>query len=354
MDRDPRPGVLLINLGTPDSTSTADVRRYLAEFLNDPLVLDIPSPLRRLLVHGIILRTRPRRSAEAYRSIWTERGSPLLAHGQDLAAGLARELGDAVAGVELAMRYRLPRPGAALERLRALGTDEIVVVPLFPQYSMAAWASAVVAVQRAAERARNVPALRVVPPFYDHPAFLAAAADVARESLADFAPDRVLLSFHGVPERHCTRSDDGGGSHCLRREDCCDAIVAANRQCYRAQCFATARGLAAELGLDSGGYEVAFQSRFTKAWIRPFTDERLRALPGEGVRRLAVLCPAFVADCLETIEEIGMRGAADFRAAGGEELRLVPCVNAHPAWVRGLAHIIRENLRAPVAAGSPR
>lgn len=346
MNENPRRvGVLLVNLGTPDSPSVADVRRYLAEFLNDPLVIDIPAAGRRALVHGIILRTRPRKSAEAYRSIWTDRGSPLAYHGADLAAGLATELGDRVRGVELAMRYRNPTVAAAIGRLRERGVDEIVVVPLFPQYSQAAWASAAGAVYRVAATSRNVPSLTVVPPFYEHPGFLDASAALARPVLDDLRPDKVLMSFHGIPESHVLKSDDTGGAHCLR-PDCCETITDANRNCYRAQCVATARGLASRLDLGPDDYEITFQSRLTKRWIQPFTDRRIEALPGEGVKRVAVLCPSFVADCLETIEEIGIRAVEDFRAAGGDELRLVPCVNAAPEWIRGLAGIVREHLPA--------
>ncbi len=346
---DPRPGVLLVNLGTPDSTSVADVRTYLAEFLNDPLVLDIPTPARRALVHGIILRTRPRKSARAYRTIWSERGSPLKYFGEDLARGLADLLGARVAGVELAMRYRNPSIADALERLRARGTDQIVVVPLFPQYSMAAWASAVTKVYEVAGTLRNVPSLTVVPPFYEHEAFIEPQAALARPVLDELRPDKVVISFHGIPERHILKGDETGGSHCLR-SGCCEEIVFANRQCYRAQCFATARALAASLGLGPDDYEVTFQSRLTKKWITPFTDVRIEELAREGVKRVAVLCPSFVADCLETIEEIGIRAAEDFVAAGGEKLVQVPCVNAEPAWIEGLAGLVAAEL--PTRMGS--
>lgn len=338
-------GVLLLNLGTPDSPSVRDVRRYLAEFLADPLVIDLPTPLRRALLHGIILRTRPARAAAAYRAIWTERGSPLRFHGDDLAAGLREQLGTEVAAVELAMRYGQPSIGAALERLRARGIDDVVAVPLFPQYSMAAWKSAAQAVFSAAARLRNLPRLSFVPPFYDHPAFLDAVAAVAQPVLVAMRPDKVLFSFHGLPEAHCRRSDDSPhAAHCLRSADCCEPIVHANRFCYRAQCVRTARGLADRLGLGEGEHETSFQSRLSRRWIRPFSDARIRAMPAEGARRIAVLCPSFVADCLETLEEIGLRATEDFRRAGGDELRLVPCVNADASWVSGLARIVRAHL----------
>ena len=336
------PGVLLVNTGTPDSPAVADVRRYLGEFLMDPRMLTMPTVARWLLVHGIILRTRPRRSAHAYASIWTERGSPLLAHSVDLARELRTALGAEVAGVEIAMRYGRPSVANALARFSEAGVDELVVVPLFPQYSAAAWASAFDAVGAAAARLPVVPALRFVPPFFAEPAFLDAAAAVAEPHLARFRPDRVLFSFHSLPESHVRAADRSG--RCFTG-DCCAALGPANATCYRAQCFATARALAARLALHAGDWEVAFQSRFTKKWVQPFTDQRLVALAKNGTRRLAVLCPAFVADCLETVEELGLRGRESFCAAGGEDLLAVPCVNASPQWVTGLANLVRTNLR---------
>jgi ferrochelatase len=331
-------GLVLLNLGTPDSTSTADVRRYLREFLSDPRVIDIHPVGRWLLLNLIILPFRPKQSAEAYEKVFTERGSPLLFHGEDLAAKVGERLGPDVP-VTLAMRYGRPSVAAAIEELRRAGVDRIVFFPLFPQYSSAAWGSAVEKVYAVVGGGWNVPTVHVVPPFYEEPAFLRAFADVARPVLDDMRPDRVLLSFHGVPERHCTKSADAAG-HCLVRPDCCDRIVAANRNCYRAQCFATARGLARELGLADGSWEVTFQSRLGRTpWIRPYTDVRLTELAAEGVRRIAIMSPAFVADCLETLEELAIRNAADFRAAGGEELRLIPSLNSSDAWADAVAEM---------------
>lgn len=338
-----RTGVLLVNTGSPASPATADVRRYLGEFLMDPRMLTMPFVLRWLLVHGVILRTRPARSAHAYRAIWTERGSPLLQHAGDLATGLATELGPRVAAVRVAMRYGQPSVQGVLEQFHRDGIDELLVVPLYPQYSAAAWASAFDAVTAAAARLPVVPALRFLPPFFAEPAFLDAIAAVARPQLAAFRPDRVLFSFHSLPESHVRAADRSG--RCLQ-PDCCAQPGAAARGCYRAQCLATAREVAARLALPPDGWEVAFQSRFTKKWLQPFTDQRLVGLAKSGCKRLAVLSPAFVADCLETLEELGMRGKAAFLAAGGEALQLVPCVNSSPEWVRGLAELLRRNLGA--------
>lgn len=334
-------GVLLVNLGTPASTSVGDVRRYLAEFLSDPRVIDIHPVARFLLLHLVILRTRPRRSAEQYRRIWTERGSPLLVNTRALAVGVGERLGDGFM-VEVGMRYGSPSIGSALDALQQRGADAIVVVPLFPQYSSAAWGSAAERVLVLASGRTVVPTLRVVEPFHADAGYLDAVAAAARPVIDELGPERVLFSFHGLPERQ-VRAADRSGTHCLASATCCDAIGPANRSCYRAQCLATARGVTSRLGLAPEQTTVAFQSRLGKTpWIRPYLDETVRALAAEGVRRIAVLSPAFVADCLETLEEIGLRLAEDFRAHGGAELRLVPSLNAAPAWVDVVARLARD------------
>ena len=345
-------GLMLLNLGTPDTTQVSCVRRYLREFLSDPRVIDIPAFNRFLLLNLFILPFRPQKSAEAYEKVWTDRGSPLMFHGTDLVAKVAHSLGDEVQ-VELAMRYQNPSVAFALDRFRAAGIDEIVVVPLFPQYSSAAWGSAVEKVYAEVGSRWNVPSIHVVPPFYDHPAFIEACATIARPVLDDLKPDRVVMSFHGLPERHMLKGDDAGGTHCLRSADCCREITHANRNCYRAQSFATARALAAQLDLAPNEYEVAFQSRLGRSpWIKPYTDLRVQELAREGVKRIAVLSPSFVADCLETIEEIGMRAAEDFVAHGGDELRLVPSLNSEPVWIEALQRILADTTpRVMVAAG---
>ncbi len=333
----PRFGLLLLNLGTPETPSTADVRTYLREFLSDPRVIDLPAVARWALLHFVILPFRPAQSAKLYQKIWTERGSPLLFHGEDLAAKVRERLGPDVP-VALAMRYGKPSIASALDEMRRAGVDRIVVFPLFPQYSSAAWGSAVEKVYSELSGLWNVPTVHVVPPFYDEPGYLETFAAVARPIIDRMQPDLVVMSFHGLPERHCTKSDEGvalgGAPHCLAKPDCCAAIVAANRSCYRAQCFASARGIAAELGLAENEYEVTFQSRMGRTpWVKPYTDIRLPELAREGVKRIAILSPAFVADCLETLEELELRNAATFRAAGGEELTLVPSLNSEDAWV---------------------
>lgn len=338
---DERQGLLLVNLGTPDAPETGAVRRYLREFLSDPRVLDIPAPARWALLELLILPTRPARSAEAYRKVWTPEGSPLLVHSRTLAARLEDALGQKWA-VALGMRYGKPSLASALEQLANAGARSLTLLPLYPQYASSSTGSTLERVYALAGKAWNVPALRVVPPFFNHPAFLDAWVEVARPVLAEAQPDHVLFSFHGLPERHIRKSDVSG-RHCLQSSGCCDVAVAENRWCYRAQCVSTARSLAARLGLPVEQTTVGFQSRLGRTpWLKPYTDLLLGELAAKGVRRLAVLCPAFVADCLETLEEIGIRARADFLRAGGEALTLVPSLNAHPAWVRAVVQFVRE------------
>jgi len=334
-------GLLLCNLGTPDEPTPRAVRRYLRQFLSDPRVLDLNPVGRWLLLNLIILPLRPRRSAEAYRKIWTERGSPLLGHGQDLAAAVRSRLGaDWV--VELGMRYGRPSIATALAKLREAGANRIVAFPLYPQHASSSSGSTVEAIRRLAGRIEGTSALCFVPPFYDAPAFIDAFAAVGRPVLEAEHPDHVLMSFHGLPERHL-RKADGSGRHCLASPDCCDRISAVNRDCYRAQCFATARALAVRLGLAEGAWSVSFQSRLGRTpWIRPYTDLTVAELAAQGKRRLVVFCPAFVADCLETLEEIGIRARQQFEAAGGQRLTLVPSLNATPAWADAVAAFARQ------------
>ena len=333
-------GVLLVNLGTPRAPETGDVRRYLREFLSDPRVLDMAAPARWALVNLVIAPFRAPRSAAAYRKIWSAAGSPLLANGVALRAALAAELGAGFV-VELGMRYGEPSLAGALERLCAAGVTRIVALPLFPQYASSSLGSALARLFELAAERNNVPPLEALAEFYDAPGFIAALAEIARPLLAVFQPDHVLFSYHGLPERHM-RAGDPTGRHCLVSETCCDALVFANARCYRAQCHATTRALAAALDLAPGSHSLAFQSRLGRdPWIRPYTDERLPELARAGVKRLAVLCPSFAADCLETLEEIGIRALEQWRAAGGETLELVPCANAHPAFVRFLAERVQ-------------
>ncbi|MCA8957144.1 MAG: ferrochelatase [Planctomycetes bacterium] len=333
-------GLLLLNLGTPDAPTKAAVRPYLAQFLTDPYVVDIPAPLRYALVYGLILPRRAAASAAAYATIWTDRGSPLRFHTEDLARRAAERTGWPTA---VGMRYGNPSLRDAAARLAEAGCQRVVVFPLFPQYAESSWRTGV----EAAERALRTAGLRplVVAPYYEDPRLLACLAAQVRAVTDGFAADRLLMSFHGLPVRHVRRTDHSPQPRCLIDADCCATMVDANRDCYRAQCFATARSLAAVLGLPSGDFEVAFQSRLGRTpWIGPSTDQRVVALAREGCRRLAVVCPSFPTDCLETLEEIGERAAAEFRACGGEELRLVPALNSAPQWADAVATMARERL----------
>jgi ferrochelatase len=335
------PGLLLINLGSPDEPTTPAVRRYLREFLSDPRVIDINPLGRAVLLHAVILPFRPARSAAAYQKVWQEDGSPLLAHSHALAAAVQGRLGDGWK-VELAMRYGSPSIASALERLRAAGAGDIVVLPLYPQYAASSTGSSLEEVFRVAGAEWVVPNLKVVPPFYDDAGYLDAFAAVGRPVLAADRYDHVLFSFHGLPERQ-VRKTDPSGTHCLAEDGCCDAIGPKNRDCYRAQSYATARALAARLGLSGDGYSVSFQSRLGRTpWIRPYTDIVLPELAQAGKKRVAVFCPAFVADCLETLEEIGIRAREQWAELGGERLTLVPSLNSAPEWVDAVVNLVRR------------
>jgi ferrochelatase len=332
-----RTGLLLINLGTPEAPTPSAVRRYLREFLGDPRVLDIGAVGRALLLHLVILPRRPAKSAHAYASIWdAKRGSPLMFHSRDLAAAVAAQLGPAWQ-VELAMRYGEPSLGAALDAFAAGEVDRVVVLPLFPQYASSSTGTAQARVMELAGQRWNVPALDFVPAFYDDPGFLTAFEQVARPVLGDFRPDHVLFSFHGLPVRQIVKTDRGG-KICFQSETCCDQ--GKNPYCYRAQSFATARALAARLALTPDRYTICFQSRLGRTpWIKPYTDHVIDELARAGTKRLAVMCPAFVADCLETVEEIGIRARQQFLTAGGEDLILVPSLNATAPWVDAVCAI---------------
>ena len=339
----PPVGVLLVNLGTPSSPSVRDVRRYLREFLSDPRVIDIPPIARWALLQLVILPFRSPVSAAAYAKIWTAQGSPLLVHGQALRDGVAKSLGPGFA-VELGMRYAAPSLQEALGRLEEAGADRLIAVPLFPQYAVSSTGSAVAQVLSLAAANWNVPRIKGVGPFYAHPGFTAALVAVARPELNEFQPDHLLMSYHGLPERQIRKIDESG-RHCLATATCCDDLSDVNRCCYRAQCFATSRTLASALETSPERYSVAFQSRLGRTpWIKPHTDAVLPELAARGVRRLAVICPSFVADCLETLEEIGIRAREQWRELGGEELRLVSCVNSHPVWVETLARLVQEQV----------
>ena len=334
-----RIGVLLINLGTPDAPTPEAVGPYLREFLMDGFVIDVPKPLRWFLVNVVIVPRRKVQSAKAYQKVQLPEGSPLLVYTRALAENVAVRLAaeDDRYAVEYAMRYGNPSIAEGLKKLRAREVSRIIVVPLYPQYAESSFETAVVETKRRAQELGYGGRLSFFPPFYDRPEFISACVNRVAESCEESTPEHIIFSFHSLPERHLKRLDTTK-QHCLVDSACCDRINAVNENCYRAQCMSTARTIATQLGLKESDYTVSFQSRLGRAkWIGPTTEDVLRELPRRGVKRIAVFCPSFVADCLETVEEMGIRGRETFNNAGGEEFRLIPSLNADPAWVDAVA-----------------
>ncbi|MBD3297675.1 MAG: ferrochelatase [candidate division Zixibacteria bacterium] len=326
--------MLLVNLGSPDSPSVKDVRRYLNQFLMDGRVLDAPWLIRRLIVSLAILPFRPKQSAEAYESIWWDEGSPLVVISRRVQAALQERIANPM---ELAMTYGSPSIPHAVKALGANPEIQTInLLPLFPHYAMSTFETIVVAVQDAMKRFAPGKHLRVIKPFYDNEAYINALVDNTREYLQrDY--DHLLFSYHGLPERHL-RKTDPTGNHCLKSADCCQVDSPAHRTCYRAQVFRTTETFVRAAGIPDNQYSVTFQSRLGRdPWLQPFTDKTLEVLPERGVKKLLVMCPAFVSDCLETLEEIGIRGRETFMDAGGEEFELIPCLNEHPTWIETLA-----------------
>ncbi|HBB40341.1 MAG: ferrochelatase [Nitrospirae bacterium CG18_big_fil_WC_8_21_14_2_50_70_55] len=339
MSTPPLTGLLLANLGSPAAPTPAAVRRFLRAFLGDRRVLDMHPLGRAALLNLVILPWRPRRVAELYRKVWLPEGSPLLVHGRALAQGVAALLGPATP-VALGMRYGAPSLESALLTLYDQGVRRIRLLPLYPQFAASTTGAILEEVYRIAGGLWDPPHIEAILPYFDHPAFVAAWVAVARPVLDEARPDFVLFSYHGLPERQIRRSDPTG--RCLTA-GCCDGDDGGGRLCYRAQCLATTRALRGALGLGEGETTTAFQSRFGRIpWIGPATDREIVRLATAGVRRLAVLSPAFTADCLETVEEINLRGRAAFLAAGGESFTLVPSLNGDPAWVAAVVQIARE------------
>jgi len=330
-------GVLLVNLGSPDSTAVSDVRRYLREFLMDGRVIDVPWLMRAFIV-GMVLIRRPRESAEAYRKIWTPEGSPLIVTSWRVRAKLQERV---TVPVELAMRYQSPSITEAVRKLAAEKLDEVLVIPLFPHYAMSSFETAVVRVKKAARQLARKMRIEVQPPYGDASDYLTALVASARNYL-EAGYDHLLFSFHGVPVRHL-RQTDPTRDHCLVAMNCCNVASPAHATCYRAQCFKTVAAFVKQAGVPPGKYSVSFQSRLGRdVWLMPYTDVVLGELPKRGIQKLLVICPAFVADCLETLEEIGLRGRETFLSAGGKEFTLVPCLNEHPLWLAALENMVRR------------
>lgn len=343
-------GVLLVNLGSPESPSVPDVRRYLREFLMDGRVLDVSWPVRFGIVNFAILPSRPKQSAHAYQSIWTPEGSPLIVISQHVQQRLQAKL---TIPVELAMRYQSPSIPDALRQLASRGVDNLLLIPLFPHYAMSSFETAVERVREVASRLAPSMKLQVQPPYYDHPDYIAALVGSAQEFLAR-GYDHLLFSFHGLPERHLRKADPTG-CHCLQSLDCCQKPSPAHATCYRAQCFKTVAAFVKKAGIPEAKYSVAFQSRLGKdPWLKPYTDHELAKFPAQGIKNLLVLCPAFVADCLETLEEIGMRGRETFLEAGGKQFAQIPCLNEHPLWLEALERMVKSFERGGIAENARR
>lgn len=332
-------GVLLVNLGTPDSPKPRDVFRYLNEFLTDGRVIDIPWLWRQLLVRLFIVPQRYRASAALYRRIWTPEGSPLLLHSQAVRDQLQQELGDQYI-VTLGMRYQQPSIAHALKQLEQAHIQHLIVLPLFPQYASATTGSVHQQVMQLISRWQVIPDVRFVNSYPTQPQLIEAFYQRGQEC-EPHSFDHIIFSFHGLPERHLRKADRA--NCCLRNADCCNSLKRTNHSCYRAQCVATASALAERLSLRPESYSISFQSRLGKdPWTRPYTDETLLQLAQQGKKRLLVFAPAFTCDCLETIDEIGREYAHQFTQAGGEELRLVPGLNSHPIWIQGLAALVQN------------
>jgi ferrochelatase len=334
-------GVLLINLGTPDNPHKPAVRRFLKEFLSDPRVIDLPTPIRSLLVHGFILPFRTARSAQAYQMIWDpEKGSPLAFHTQELGSSLQEKLGPKFC-IAVGMRYGNPSIFSAIDKLLAEPLEKLIVLPLFPQYSSAATQSAI---ENAAKglAARNITDHKVIPHFYNDPHYIQAQANVIAPFLAQ--ADGVLFSYHSLPVRHIQKGNNDCAPSCFEQQPC-QMVSQKNQTCYRAQCFETSRLLAKTLGLSELQYKVVFQSKLGRTpWIGPTVESGMQWFKDRKVERLLVACPSFVADCLETLEEIGIRGKEQWMALGGKEYTLAPCLNAQPSWVNALAQMVQNSL----------
>jgi ferrochelatase len=320
-------GVILLQLGTPDAPTTAALKRYLREFLSDRRVVDLPRALWWPVLHGIVLRTRPRRSARLYQKIWRSEGSPLRVITRAQAAGLEQRLAGTVRGTRIrvvaGMRYGRPSIAEALAQLFQAGVSRILAFPMYPQYASATTGSGLQQLLEDVRDRRVIPPMRVVPPYYDDPGYIAALADVAREALAAVPerPNRLLLSFHGLPKRFADLGDP-----------------------YPGQCRATAELLESSLGAMADSVTLVYQSSGGRdAWLEPYTDKTLEAL-GKAGAGVAVMCPGFTADCLETLEEIRLRGYEQFRSAGGRDYLAIPCLNEHPAWLDAMTAIARREL----------
>ena len=332
-------GVLLVNLGSPKSPTPKDVKPYLEEFLMDERVIDVPKWFRSFLVKGIILKTRPKKSAKAYKKIWWDEGSPLIVLSERLHEKVAKKTS---VPISLAMRYGQPSIASGLEELHQKGVDEVLIVPLYPQHAMATTETILVLAEEI--RAAQYPKMCFthLPAFYNHADYIRVLSHSIQEYLQEKPWEHLLFSYHGVPERHIRKSDITK-CHCKIDNSCCQTKSDAHAYCYRHQCYETTRQVAEYLELRPGSFSTSFQSRLAgDKWLRPYTDKTVEKFAKTGIKNLAVVTPAFISDCLETLEEIGMEAKEDFKEKGGDEMHVVPCINDRDDWVNVLSRWIDE------------
>ena len=332
-------GALLVNLGSPESTKTKDVKKYLGEFLMDERVIDIPFLLRTLLVKGIILNTRPKKSAAAYKKIWWKEGSPLIVLSERLHKKVAEK---AEIQVELAMRYGNPSLKNGIQKLADKGVTEIYLIPLYPQFAMATTETITVLAEKLVKKYFPQITLKHLPAFYNKSDYIKVLSNSIKQELDITKPEHLLFSYHGVPERHILKSDITK-SHCKIDGNCCKTKSLAHEFCYRHQCYETTQQVASVLNLKEGTYSTSFQSRLGKdPWLQPYTDATIESFAKNGIENLAVVTPAFVSDCLETLEEIGLEAKHSFKENGGEKFTTIPCLNDNEEWAETLAKWINN------------
>lgn len=329
---------LIVNLGSPDSTDIKDVYRYLKQFLMDPRVMNSAYIIRWMIVHGLILPFRPKQTAEAYKRIWLKEGSPLIICSKNLQGTISNAVD---IDIELAMSYGNPSIPDAIKRLKDKGIEELFIIPLYPHYAMSSYETALVAVMK--EIHKTVPYIKTtaLQPFYQDAEYIHALVESSKPYLnKEF--DHLLFSFHGLPESHLRKSDPSQ-AHCLVIPDCCHTCNPAHATCYKHQCLQTVKHFIEKANIPEGKYSVSFQSRLGREpWLRPYTDQKFKELPQMGIKKLLVICPAFVSDCLETLEEIAMAGKETFIEAGGESFQQIPCLNTDPLWIQFLTNKIRS------------
>ena len=340
-------GIVLMNLGSPYSTAVKDVRRYLNEFLMDERVIDIPWWQRVLLVRGIISPFRAPKSAHAYKTVWTKEGSPLIVISKQLQQAVQQKTDDPV---EIAMRYGNPSPKVAFDALMNKVNDlqEVVLFPLYPHYALSSYETAVEYAKEIHAKNKYPFKLTIIPPYFNDPGYIKALSESIRPYLNQ-EYDHILFSYHGIPARHLHNKDVAQVQQCVNNGSCLAAGATKNKNCYRYEVFETTRLVTEELGIPKEKYSLSFQSRLGKGWLEPFTDIRLEQMPKEGIKKILIASPAFVSDCLETLEELEIRGKETFIGAGGESYQMIPCMNVQPDWVDTIVQLIsKQTTKTPL------